>query len=195
MSSERFPGKVLAPLAGRPVVAHVVERVARAVPLSSVHLLTSTDATDDPLALYAQQLGIDVYRGPLTDVVARFLGCLDAQPCAWFFRICADSPALDERVLIRMQDEAADGIDVLTNTFPRTYPRGQSAELVRAESFRKLAGADLTDEQREHVTKGFYDRPEAWSILNLTSQGTALEPSLAVDVVEDIRRLELAVGS
>jgi spore coat polysaccharide biosynthesis protein SpsF (cytidylyltransferase family) len=95
-----------------------------------------------------------------------------------------------------MQEQARDGIDLLTNTFPRTYPRGQSVELVRAESFRALAGADLTAEQRQHVTKGFYDRPDAWSILNLAAPaGTAVEPGLAVDVVEDLRRLELALAS
>ena len=39
--SSRFPGKVLAPLAGRPLVLHVVERVARARRIDSV--LVATD--------------------------------------------------------------------------------------------------------------------------------------------------------
>src|SRR5258708_37471721 len=127
----RFRGKVLAPLAGRPVIAHVVERVAQVLPTSTISVLTSTDPADDPLALYASALGVGVYRGPRDDVLTRFIGCLDDHPCEWLLRISADSPMLDPALLNPVLEVPRIGVDLVTNVFPRTYPRGQSAELVR----------------------------------------------------------------
>jgi spore coat polysaccharide biosynthesis protein SpsF len=192
MGSARFPGKVLAPLAGRPVIAHVVERVAQVLSPSAITVLTSTERADDPLALYAGELGIDVYRGPRDDVLARFVGCLEDHPCDWLLRVSADSPLLDPALLNALLEVPRAGVDVVTNVFPRTYPKGQSAELVRAGALRALALRELTDEAREHVTQGFYENPDDWTIVNLTAPpGTDSEYGLAIDTLDDLRRLEV----
>ena len=68
MSSARFPGKVLAPFRGRPILWHVVDRVARALPDVPRVIVTSTDASDDPIAAYAQAIDTACFRGPLDDV-------------------------------------------------------------------------------------------------------------------------------
>src|SRR5262245_18083216 len=82
MSSRRFPGKVLAPYRGRPRITHVLSAIDAAfggsVPLS---VLTGTDRPDDPLRVYLDSLGVDVWRGPLDDVYDRFRQCLEARPC------------------------------------------------------------------------------------------------------------------
>ena len=193
MASSRFPGKVLAPLAGRPVIAHVVERIAQVLPSTAISVVTSTDAADDPLVLYARELGVDIYRGPRDDVVARFIGCLDDHPSDWLLRISADSPMLDPALLNQLLEVPRMGVDIVTNVFPRTYPKGQSVELVRAGALRELASRDLTAEEREHVTKGFYAHPGDWSIVNLIAPpGTNVEVGLAVDTVDDLHRLEVA---
>ena len=62
MSSGRFPGKVLAPFRGRPLLAHVVERVAQGVPRERLVVATSVDPADDPLEAYGKALGVDVFR-------------------------------------------------------------------------------------------------------------------------------------
>src|SRR5712675_887192 len=90
MSSARFPGKVLAPLDGEPIIAQVIKRVSQAVGRDRITVATSDDRSDDPLACYVDQLGISVYRGSLNDVFSRFRSCLEAYPCTWFFRVCAD---------------------------------------------------------------------------------------------------------
>lgn len=191
MSSRRFPGKVLAPMAGRPVVAHVLARVAEAVPQSDVVLATSTAPSDDPLAGYVASLGYAVHRGPLDDVVARFQGCLQAYSCDWFFRVCADSPLYDPRLMRAMLPLARDDVDLVTNTFPRTFPKGRSTELVRAGAFAAIDPRRLEPEQREHATKLFYDHPGKYRIRNIASGDPKLAAqSLVVDTVEDLARLE-----
>ncbi|RJR49541.1 MAG: hypothetical protein C4576_06605 [Desulfobacteraceae bacterium] len=99
MSSRRFPGKVLAPFRGKPVIWHVVAAVRRALPRIPIVVATSTDAVDDPLNVYLRDLGIAVFRGSRDCVFDRFRACVAVHPCEWVLRICADSPLMDTKLL------------------------------------------------------------------------------------------------
>ena len=192
MSSARFPGKVLAPLDGRPVIAHVVERVAQAIPLRQIVVSTSADRSDDPLASYVPQLGVSVHRGPLDNVFRRLQLCLNAHPCTWFFRICADSPLLDGALLQTMAayHERAD-LDLITNIHPRTFPRGRSLELLLANTYAAIEASRLSAQEQEHVTAVYYVQPTRFRILNIDSGDPSLaKQSVAVDRVDDLSRLE-----
>jgi len=189
MSSARFPGKVLAPFRGRPLLASVVERVARAVP--AVVVATSEDPSDDPLAAYAPKLGVDVFRGPLDDVLGRFQGAARAFPCEAFVRISADSPWMDPDVLRRVLAEFREDLDLATNVHPRTFPKGHSVEVLRTSTFLAIDAAALTPEQREHATLVYYQSPGRFRLRNVSSADPALAAkNFCVDTLEDLRRLE-----
>lgn len=191
MSSRRFPGKVLAPLAARPLIAHTIERVAEAVGRERVIVATSEEASDAPLAAYAASLGITVHRGPLDDTVARLQGAIRMREARWFHRVCGDSPLLDPGLVRRMLTLATDDVDVVTNVHPRSFPRGRSVEIVRAETFLALDSPRLADDEREHATLHLYRHPARFRIRNVTA--TPLEaalPDLAVDTIEDLQRIE-----
>lgn len=192
MSSRRFPGKVLAPLSGRPVVAHVLASVAKVVPARLIVVATSAEASDDPLAAYVRALGIQVFRGPLDDVVERFRRCLTRHPCDWFFRICADSPLLDPRIMAAMVPlSGRPDVDIVTNVHPRTFPKGQSAELLRSGTFRRVAARRLTRHEREHVTPVYYGRPRSFGILNVASGRPSWSAArMDISTPEDLGRLE-----
>ena len=57
MTSERYPGKMLAPFFRKPVLAHVVQRLKKILINPDIILATSSESADDPLALYSQHLG------------------------------------------------------------------------------------------------------------------------------------------
>lgn len=196
MSSQRFPGKVLAPLGGQPILKRLLDKIVPVVPLSHVVVLTSGDASDDPLASYTQSLGVAVYRGELDNVAGRFWHCLREHPCDWFIRLCADSPLLDSTVLKTVASyQGRLDLDVVTNVYPRTFPKGHSVEMVKAESFAALAVQTLSAEEQEHVTAVFYQHPQRFRILNVTSgDPRQARLSYAVDTLEDLRRLE-AMGN
>ena len=196
MSSRRFPGKVLAPFHGRPVIAWLIDAVTRVMPPTAVTVLTSTDPSDDPLASYVDSLRIATFRGALDDVFGRFRGALVLYPCDWFVRLCSDSPLLDPALVeqaVRLSEIA--GVDLITNVFPRTFPKGMSVELVRTTRFRAIDPAVLSTEQREHVTACYYSRPEAFRIRNFASAHPDSGASVAIDSLDDLQRLERTVAA
>ncbi len=197
MSSARFPGKVLAPLGGKPVIAHVIERVGEAVRPQQIVVATSDNASDDPLALYVRSLGIQVFRGPLENVFLRFQLCLREHPCRWFFRVSADSPLLDAALFGRMlEHREREDIDLVTNIFPRTFPKGRSLEMIRAKTFAAIDPSPLSLKEQEHVTPVYYRHPERFNIINIASSDPGEEgTSLAVDTREDLARLEALLQS
>lgn len=193
MSSERFPGKVLAPFQGRPILAHVLDRLARVLASATV-IATSTDASDDPVEAYGRALGVPVFRGPLDNVVRRFQLCVEAYPCEWFFRVCADSPLLDPALVSRLLEQAAPQVDLVTNTFPRTFAKGLSLELIRTRTFAGLDDGRLSIDEREHITKVYYDNPGQFRIVNVICQEPAdPDASLAIDTIQDLLTLEQTV--
>jgi spore coat polysaccharide biosynthesis protein SpsF len=198
MSSRRFPGKVLTPLAGRPMIAHVLERCGEAFGADKVVLATSVDPSDDPLAEYAERHGHTLFRGDLDNVVARFQQCLAAYPCDWFVRISGDSPLIDPALIARIAERRGPQYDLVTNVQSRTFPSGQSVEVVLGQCFAGIDAAVLSADAREHVTLFFYHQPGKYRIRSVISRDSRLAgQSLAVDTVDDLRRIEtlIAAGS
>jgi spore coat polysaccharide biosynthesis protein SpsF len=198
MSSRRFPGKVLAPLAGRPLIAHVLERCGRAFGPQRVVLATSVDSSDDLLAAFAARHGHALFRGDLENVAKRFQQCLAAHPCEWFVRISGDSPLIDPELVVEVAARRGPQYDLITNVQPRTFPPGQSVEVVRAECFAGIDTAAWTAEEREHVTLALYRAPGRFRVRNVACrEAAASRRSLAVDTREDLQAVEalIAAGS
>jgi len=192
MSSRRFPGKMLAPFLGRPLLAQVAHRLEGVPGIAARVLATSGQQSDDPLALYAETLGLSVVRGPLEDVVGRFAQALELYPCEAFFRVCADSPLLEPFLFAKALEVFARGqADLVTNVYPRTYPPGLSVELLRASTFLRMAAQATAPEDREHVTRLLYTLPDFGRIHNIESLHPA-EPDLklTVDDPADLARVE-----
>lgn len=192
MSSERFPGKVLAPLNGRPIILHSVERARAALNRDDVFVLTSEEESDDPLASFLEHKGIPVFRGPLDDVIERFRRGLAHAKFDWFFRISGDSPLLRPDLMTSMQSETGSpNVDLVSNVVRRTFPRGHSMELIRSETFLALDDAELSSSDREHVTPVFYRFPDRYGIVSFEMAGSGYGASgYAVDTIDDLKRLE-----
>jgi len=195
MSSRRFPGKVLAPFRGAPLIHAVIHAVEQALPAVPIVVATSLHTSDDPLAAYVASLEVPVFRGALDRVFDRYLACAATYPCRWILRVNADSPLLGAAPLHAVTAHLGDPtLDLVTTTFPRTFPRGQNAELIRVGAMRSIDVAKMSPDDQEHVTQFFYRNPSRFRILNVESGDPSLAAlSLAVDTLDDLRRLETAI--
>lgn len=75
LASERLPGKALADIAGRPMIAHLLDRVAASSFIrdrKDVVVCTTTAASDDTLEKAVLAEGCSVFRGSVDDIIKRF---------------------------------------------------------------------------------------------------------------------------
>ena len=95
MNSSRLPGKVLKPLAGMPVLGHVVERLSYCRLVDSIVVATSLEASDDIIEVYCEEMNVKVFRGSLDDVLDRYYQAAQIYEADSIVRITADCPAID----------------------------------------------------------------------------------------------------
>jgi spore coat polysaccharide biosynthesis protein SpsF len=190
-SSERLPGKVLRPLAGRPLLGWLIERLRTLGDEARIIVATSDRPEDAAVAEFARASGVEVFRGALDDVLARLLGAFDAFALDVGVRVSGDSPLLDPRLVSRALGlfRAGDA-DLVTNVQVRTYPKGQSVEAIGAAALRRAYAEARAPADREHVTPYFYAHPELFRIRNFTFDPPAPGLQLSVDTAHDFATVE-----
>ena len=195
MDSRRFPGKVLHPLAGQPVLGHVVQRCRQVRALERrIIVATTSRPVDQPIARFAASHDLSVFRGETQNVAGRLLGC--ARSAGWdgFFRVNADSPCLEPALL----DQAAEAFeagqfDLVTNLHPRSFPYGISVELLRTSTYAEACRRFDRPDHREHATSFYYEHPDEFRLLNLSNPNFVADdppPRLTVDTPEDVPSVE-----
>lgn len=101
MGSSRLPGKMLEPIAGRPLMYHIIARALRIRCAQEVYLATTDKPADDPLVALAQEMGIKVVRGPEDNVMERFFLAIGDSGADYIVRICGDAPLFDPEFIDR----------------------------------------------------------------------------------------------
>lgn len=187
MTSTRLPGKVLLPVAGRPMLGWVLERLRAVRDDVGVAVATTTGASDDPIVDLCATLDIPVVRGSEQDVLDRYHDAaakLSADPV---IRITSDCPLIDpatSRAVLELWER--DTPDYASNTLERTFPRGLDTEVL-SRSTLDIAWATATEVfEREHVTPYVYRRPERFRLANLSSGRDEGMRRWTVDTLEDL---------
>ncbi|MDP2618620.1 MAG: glycosyltransferase family protein [Hyphomicrobiales bacterium] len=152
-NSTRLPGKVLADLAGRPVIAHVIERALRIPGVDVVVCAVPDQPESRQIEAYAKGAGAKTFRGSEQDVLARTLGAARSAGADIVVRVTSDCPLIDPAVcgdVVALR--AAEDVDYASNVDPRSFPAGLDCEVFTVEAL--AVASMLADEpyEREHVT-------------------------------------------
>ena len=191
MTSKRFKGKMLANLLGVTVLQSVVSRIKLCNFVTKIIVATSTNISDDKLVDFCIKNGIEYYRGSLENVASRFYEIILSENTTAFMRISGDSPLIDPDLIDKaIEVYNSESIDIFTNVFPRTFPKGQSIEIIKSKVFLETFNLMKTNEQLEHVTGYFYSNSEEFKIFNLIALEDYSDVNLCIDNPEDIEILE-----
>jgi len=153
MASARLPGKVLADIAGRPMLWHVVWRTRRAETLHKVIVATSQRSTDDAVANFCADLDVDCFRGSEDDVLDRYYRAASHFGAETIVRITADCPLIDPTVIDKVVSCFLTGEhDYVTNTLRYTYPDGLDTEVFSFSALAQAWEEAGKPTEREHVT-------------------------------------------
>lgn len=191
MSSSRFPGKMLAPLHGKPLINHILEQVSKVPDIENLVVLTSVEPSDDPLAFYLEKEGHQVFRGSLENVFLRFQQALEQYPCDFFARISGDSPLISPDLITYMTRLAQEEeCDFLSNVRHKKFPKGQSIEIIKSGLFSQIDESALTPDQREHVMPYFYDHADEYKCCFPDNASNQRHINTCVDTPEDLKKIE-----
>lgn len=195
MTSSRLPGKVLEPVMGEPMILRQLERLGRSTLLDGVVVATSIDTSDDGLVTVLERSGVPVVRGPLDDVLARFITAIDEFAPDTVVRLTADCPLASPTVLDRVIQVFVDGdFDYVSNTLSPTYPDGLDVEVVRPRALRWVAEHSSDPHEREHVTLGVYRRPERFRVHNVAGDQDLSGLRWTVDDPADLEFVRTVYG-
>jgi spore coat polysaccharide biosynthesis protein SpsF len=190
VGSTRFPAKVLADLCGKPMLAHVIERVASAETLDAVVVATTTEPEDDAVADLAIALGAGVTRGSVEDVLGRYVLAASEHRADVVVRVTSDSPLVDPELVDRLvQLRASTDADYASNELPPTYPQGYDLEVLTTRCLRRLDVESVLDHHREHVTARLREHADEYQVANMVSDRDLSGIRLTVDVPADLDRV------
>lgn len=196
MGSARVPGKVLSLIKGRPLLEYVVQSLKPSRVVGELIIATSEGASDDAIADWCKLHRVTCYRGSEENVADRFFHLAKAYGWDAFFRVSADSPLIDHRLM----DQAAaqfdqQSCDLVTNVCPRTFPRGQSIELLKTKTYVKSYSHFCDAEDLEHVTRFFYKNCGDYEIVNMRSSTDWSHIHMAVDTPADLQIARNVLGN
>jgi len=200
MSSSRLPGKILADIAGQPMLQRVFMRTSRAATVTETIFATTTDASDDPVAEYCEFSGIPFTRGSLYDVLDRYYQAASQSKADVVVRITADCPVIDPALIDDavnaiwgrlegmpdpldsldrplLPDELVFAADFVCNRLPppwhRTYPIGLDVEVCTFAALQKAWKEAKEHQHREHAMPYFYEGVQFSAISRQLSVGTS----------------------
>lgn len=186
MGSTRLPGKVMRPIAGRPLLAHVLDRL-KGLRTPSTHIVaTSTLPQDDVIEGFCRERGAKVFRGSETNVLERYVRCAERFGIHDVVRLTADNPfvdipALDELIGLHTREK-----NDLTHSFG-TLPIGVGAEVISLPALVVSLANATAPHHFEHVDEFILEHPELFRIgaLQLDDSRNRPQVRLTVDNEED----------
>jgi spore coat polysaccharide biosynthesis protein SpsF (cytidylyltransferase family) len=189
-NSKRFPKKVLHLIKGRPLIQHVIERVKKSKRVTDIIVATSKNKSDNNLVSFLKKNKTKHFRGSLANVASRFLQIAKKKNKKYFIRISGDSPLIWPKIINRAikLHKKNPKYDLITNIFPRSFPHGQSVEIIKTSilenNIKKMNKFEL-----EHVTQFFYRNCLEFLIKNFLSTGKNDSIKLAVDTRRDLKNI------
>jgi spore coat polysaccharide biosynthesis protein SpsF len=192
MGSTRLPGKVLADIAGRPMLAWVLERLGCAETLDEIVVATSTKPVDDAIEALCEDLELPVFRGSEEDVIDRYLRAAARSEAVAVVRVTGDCPLIDPGVVDRVVRRYLEGgADYVSNTVERSYPRGLDVEVFSREALETAAGEARLPWERVHVTPYLYRHPGRFRVAQVQHDSNESWRRWTVDTEADLRFVRL----
>lgn len=214
MTSTRFPGKVMAMLAGKPVLQHVIERcklirgpIKIKKPIKVIVAAPDTPESE-PILKLAQELGVQNFCGPENNVLERYYGAARFHKLDVIIRITSDCPLIDPKLCSEvLQLLMWRKVDYASNChIDRTFPKGLDCEAFTYEALETTwavlnhRSKAIEEHQKnelvnihydqEHVTPFMIREPEIKKAVVKKLSGDMSDVNLCVDFPSDIKRLE-----
>lgn len=185
MTSNRLPGKIMMPLAGKPAIERFIERIKTSRYLDEIVVATTVNKADEAIVKLAKKMGVKCFRGSENDVLARVLGAAKSVSADIIVELTGDCPLISGDLIDRSIEEFfAKEVDYSSNIVKRSYPDGFDVQVF---SVKILAEVDkLTNDpiDRVHVSYYIYNHPERFKLHNWQAEPENYWPDIRLTLDE-----------
>ena len=162
MSSTRLPGKSMMPLADKPLVYRMVERLKKCKKVDEIVIATSDQPEDNVLVNLANELGVSYFQGNLLDVRDRYLKAAEKSEADFIIRIPADNPMpdaneIDKLIEFHLENNPRGFSSNLAQVNNSGYLDGIGAEIFSTKLLQESVDRSNSDIVKEHVHRNFFD--------------------------------------
>lgn len=171
IGSTRFYGKVLKPLAGKPLLLRLYERVNAAKLAGTIVVAITTDPEDDDLLKLCESEYINVHRGCINDLLDRHYQAALKYNADAVVKIPSDCPLIDPDIIDKVISyflQHSTEFDYVSNLHPPSYPDGNDVEIMTMDALRTAWKEAKKDFEREHTTPYIWENPDNFRIGNVT---------------------------
>jgi len=157
LNSSRLPGKQLLPLAGRPMMGHIVARLKTVPEIDDIVLATTDDAFNQPLCEWAASTGLEcfAFTGDVNDLVGRVDAVVRKYDPDMLVYVCGDCPLVEPRTLSAMLQamDVQPDADIARLTVLRDGGQTihEGFDLYRRGFWNRIAAASTEPFEREHI--------------------------------------------
>jgi len=185
MTSSRLPGKHMLDVCGKPILAHLIDRLKRVPSLRDIIVATTTNTADDALCALAAANGVKFHRGSEADVMQRVADAAVSANADLIVEITGDCPLIDPEIVeqaIRMH--LHNDSDYTGNAEVRSYPDGMDVQVFAAADLVQAAKATDDADDHEHVSLYFRRHPQRYRHVHLVAPPELHWPELGLTLDE-----------
>lgn len=195
LSSKRLPSKMLKKIYHKTLIDRVIEQVSKSKKIKKIIIATSNHHSDDILANHLKKKNIDFYRSSLNNVAKRFYEISKSLSFKSFLRINGDSPLIDHNLIdFYIEKFNKNNYDILTNSFKKTFPKGQGIEIIKSKIFRNEFKKIKSKYDLEHVFPYFYRNKHQFKFKNISYEKNLNNISFSVDTYSDFLRIRKIIS-
>jgi len=188
-NSKRLPGKVCLKVLNKELLLHVYDNCKKSC-LKGVYIVTSKNKSDKPIVDLCTKNKIKYFKGNLTNVYLRYFQAIKKLKLDGFVRITGDSPLIDYKIINKaIKKFLKEKPDIITNVFPRSFPVGQSVEVINSKIFMNNYKNIFKKDEKEHITKYFYKNYKNFKIINFRNKKNESKKNLSINTKEDFFKI------
>lgn len=195
MGSTRLPGKVLKPIAGQPLLWHIVHRLKKSRLIEEIAIATTANPLDDAIVTFGATHGVEVVRGPENNVLARFARAAEQLNADIIVRVSSDAPFLDARFIDHLVSSLIEqGGDYVMMQEGEPCAHEGVDPLTRRGLDKLMMDAGTDPVAQEHVTGYFKLHPDFVPIARAPAYPPLARDGgrLTVDTPDDLAFVEAA---
>ena len=191
MGSKRLKGKMLIKIDRKSIIQHVIDKVKKIDSIHKIIIASTNSIDDDNLEKVCKLNNLTIFRGSKNNVFDRFQKIAIKNNYSTILRINGDSPLLDIKLFNKMIKISKNKkYDIFTNVQPRTFPQGQSLELIKRKILIDFDQKKLTKKHKEHVTSYFYENKSKYKIVNYSNSDNLGNINLSINNKNDLMNIK-----